>query len=428
MSIFASNSTSDFRQKMTTLARVFSRKTSAFPEQKDACTTRLRKLQFRADIGAALAEHSDMGALLQACADICLDYTGAVLVRICLLNGSEEGMRVCAPADSKGSGRSAVHGIMEAKQPYISEDPLNDPRVEDNGFISEQGIRYYAGYPMTTGSGVIGFVECFARERFSGEMLTELDAAAAHMAGVFERMRREERFGRLLEEKDVLLREIHHRVKNNMQVIASLLNLQSEAVPEKRYSEMFLEAQNRIKVMALIHEKLYRAEDRARIDFGDYVSGLANSLLSSYGVNIGSIALSIDVRDITLGVDSAIPCGLIVNELLSNALKHAFPGDRNGEVRVSMRRCAAESAERPVYELTVSDNGVGLPGTLDIRNTVSLGLRLVTSLAEHQLQGKLEKETDGGTMFRITFTERNDSRVNHAKIHEGILREAGDVR
>jgi two-component sensor histidine kinase len=201
------------------------------------------------------------------------------------------------------------------------------------------------------------------------------------------------------------------RVKNNMQVISSLLNLQSEKAGEQKYREMFNESKNRIMAMALIHEKLYRTWDLDKIDFHDYIESLANNLSVFYGLSTGRVRLSIDARGIALGIDTAIPCGLIINELLSNALKYAFPDGRQGVVRIVMKKLTPGNTGHDAYSLVVADNGAGMPESLDIRNTKSLGLHLVTSLAEHQLQCKLELDRTNGTGFRISFRESTHRRI-----------------
>jgi len=206
-----------------------------------------------------------------------------------------------------------------------------------------------------------------------------------------------------LNEKEVLLREIHHRVKNNMQIICSLLNLQSEHIDDKRFVDVLIDSQNRIRSMALVHEKLYRSEDLSEVDLSDYVRTLAQSLFASYGEFTRSIKLNIDINDVVLAVDTAIPCGLIINELLSNCLKHAFPDHKNGEINISFKSSSLDG--KTWYTMSVSDNGVGIPEGLDIRHNKSLGLQLIMTLAEHQLQGKLELQRKDGTAFTIRFKE-----------------------
>jgi PAS domain S-box-containing protein len=212
---------------------------------------------------------------------------------------------------------------------------------------------------------------------------------------ITERKRAEEQIRNSLEEKEILLKEIHHRVKNNLQVVSSLLSLQSGYPRMESVRELFLESQNRVKSMALIHEKLYQSADFSNIDFADYLESLARNLFHSYGVNPEQITLTIEV-DVELDIDHAIPCGLIINELLSNALKHAFPEERTGTVMLAFHRQDGE------FMLRFSDTGIGIPPEVDFRNTESLGLQLVTTLTS-QLSGKIEKLPWAGTAFEIRF-------------------------
>jgi len=213
---------------------------------------------------------------------------------------------------------------------------------------------------------------------------------------ITELKRAEELIKASLKEKEVLLKEIHHRVKNNMQVIISLLKLQSQNITDKQYLDMFKESQHRIKSMALVHEKLYRTKSLADIDFKGYVKSLVISLFKSYKTTPGKITLNVDVGDVSLELERAIPCGLIINELVSNSLKYAFPEERAGEIRV-----AFNSTDEDVLVLEVSDNGIGMPEKLDFRNTESLGLHLVTILSEDQLHGTIELNRTNGTDFHI---------------------------
>lgn len=203
-----------------------------------------------------------------------------------------------------------------------------------------------------------------------------------------------------LKEKEVLLKEIHHRVKNNLQVISSLLNLQSGYVKDKRALDMFRDSQNRVRSMALIHEKMYQSKDLARIDFSAYVNNLVTYLFRVFGVDSDEVSFKVSIRGIFLDIDRAIPCGLIINELVSNSLKHAFPGKASGKnIGIGLARARKKSH----YVLTVFDNGVGFPGHLDHKDTKTLGLQLVNTLSE-QLNGKLElRRKKDKTEFRVVF-------------------------
>jgi len=215
-------------------------------------------------------------------------------------------------------------------------------------------------------------------------------------AEVTERKKVEGKIKASLREKEVLLKEIHHRVKNNMQVISSILNLQSRQIKNKHALKMFEDSQNRIKSMALVHEKLYESENLARIDFAEYTRSMTNYLFSLYRIG-PAIGLNIDIKDSLLDVNTAIPCGLIINELISNSLKYAFPEGIEGEICIQLY-----SDKDGKFTLIVEDNGIGFPKDLDFRKTESLGMQLIIMLVE-QLEGTIELDKTKGTSFTITF-------------------------
>lgn len=201
-----------------------------------------------------------------------------------------------------------------------------------------------------------------------------------------------------INEKDTLLREIHHRVKNNLQIISSLLNLQSRYIEDSVSLEVFKESQNRVRSMAIVHEKLYKSDHMSKIDFGEYIEDLVSSLFYNYNINPEKIKLSTNIENIFFDVDTCIPCGLIVNELLTNSVKHAFPDDMSGEIRIDMQY------NEGIYTLYMGDDGVGFPSTIDYKNTDTLGLQLVTNLV-NQLDGSLEILNNTGTTFIIKFRD-----------------------
>lgn len=215
-----------------------------------------------------------------------------------------------------------------------------------------------------------------------------------------ERKRAEEQTKSSLKEKEILLREIHHRVKNNMQIISSLLKLQSVYSKDKKYVDIYKESQNRITAMSLIHEKLYQSRDFTKIDLKGYIKELVTGLVQSYEANPGRITLNINVEDIPLSINTAIPCGLLINELVSNSLKYAFPGGKPGEIKISLR-----SIDENKLELIVSDNGIGIPETVDFKKSESWGWRLITLLAENQLHGDINLNRNKGTEFQIIFRD-----------------------
>ncbi len=205
-----------------------------------------------------------------------------------------------------------------------------------------------------------------------------------------------------LREKEILLQDVHHRVKNNMQVISSLLKIQSGYVGDDDVREMFEECQNRILAMSLVHEKLYKSQDIASVDFREYVKTLLHDVFWSYGYGFGTgrIKLKMNIDDVSFGVSDAISCGLIINELVSNSLKHAFPEGRSGEVSVSLR-----STGKNKFELVVGDDGVGMSQYLDFRSVETLGMHLIILMAEDQLRGTIELDKTDGTKFKVMFED-----------------------
>ena len=240
---------------------------------------------------------------------------------------------------------------------------------------------------------------------------------------ITERKEADEQIKTALREKEVLLREVHHRVKNNLQVISSLLSLQADNIQDPQTHQMFNETQSRVRSMALVHEGLYQSKDLARINFAEYIQKLTASLFHAFGIN-PNVDLHIEIEDIYLGVDTAIPCGLIINELVSNALKYAFPANRQGKVwiklvadsqwqltlpaegtRVGQGQLVGGAAGSAVYILTVRDDGIGFPKGLNFDATETLGMQLVNILTK-QLNGSIKMERETGTTFTINFTER----------------------
>jgi PAS domain S-box-containing protein len=208
-----------------------------------------------------------------------------------------------------------------------------------------------------------------------------------------------------LQEKDVLLKEIHHRVKNNLQVVSSLLRLQAETIEDPHLRDAFEDSQRRVRSMALVHEQLYRSADLAHIDFGEYITGLVNYLRRSHARPLHHLHLRVAVESITLEIDRAIPLGLLVNELVTNSLKYAFPADQeDAEIWVEAARDAAGT-----LTVVVGDSGVGLPDTLDLEQTTSMGWQLVQSFVA-QLHGRYTLQRHPGAVFTLTLPERKPPR------------------
>ena len=256
-----------------------------------------------------------------------------------------------------------------------------------------------------------------ANEELRGENTRLRARFAALEAAEIERVRTEEVRRRAeeqiqvsLREKEVLLQEIHHRARNNMQIISGLLDFQAQATGDERVRNAFRESKNRIQSMARVHKQLYRSADVAQIDMEAYVKGLGADLIASYGAH--DVSLRVDAPDVAFPIDTAIPCGLLLTELISNALKHAFPDRGPGEVRVVLRAAGDR------YELTVNDNGAGLPPDWELDRAESLGLGLVQTLTR-QLKGTLEVNRTAGTAFEVTFAAPGQAKMAEAEIPGG---------
>ena len=216
----------------------------------------------------------------------------------------------------------------------------------------------------------------------------------------------EQRLKDSLKEKETLLREMHHRVKNNLQVISSLLNLQADHINDPRAYEMLRESRNRVYSISLIHEALYKSPDFEKVDFCEYIRNLTANLFSSFGSRAGKIHLNYELQEAFLKIETAIPCGLIINELVSNALKYAFDKDQEGSITVTFH------PEDDSFIIAVSDNGRGLPDSFDIQNSGSTGMELVTSLTQ-QLGGTINVDSTQGTLFtmKIPFNKKTGNKA-----------------
>jgi PAS domain S-box-containing protein len=243
--------------------------------------------------------------------------------------------------------------------------------------------------------------------QLSGLMVTTpvLDARGMSIGGIAaviditERKQMERVVLASLKEKEILLKEIHHRVKNNLQIIASLLSLQSRYITDENVLNALKESQNRVKAMALVHERLYRSENPSEVALSDYLRYLIDNLFRFYGANPQKVRMTFDAGDVKVDINKAIPIGLIINELVSNSLKHAFPEGKPGELSITV------ISDGEAIVMIVRDTGPGIPADFDWRNTKSLGLQLVISLVE-QLNGTIELERAGGTTFKIIIPKK----------------------
>jgi len=223
---------------------------------------------------------------------------------------------------------------------------------------------------------------------------------------ITDRKRSDEKIRASLKEKEVLLKEIHHRVKNNLQVISSLLNLQANQIRDKESAQVFRDSQSRVRAMSLVHERLYQSSDLARIDFAGYVQDVTRHLLRSYQSGPRGVKLKVDVDPVSFNIDTAIPCALIINELVSNSLKYAFPNGKDGEILIRLNQTDTED-----LNLCISDNGIGFPADVSWEKTDSLGLQLVRSLTD-QLNGSITCQLDRGAKFDIRFRPLVSDRQN----------------
>ncbi|MCU0541408.1 MAG: PAS domain S-box protein [Oscillatoriaceae cyanobacterium Prado104] len=279
------------------------------------------------------------------------------------------------------------------------------PPFQTNGQDSSSLLKQRIAAAMKTGSCRFDWVH---RRFDSSEFPAEVLLNAVEISGkkiiqavvrdITDRKRDEDRIKASLAEKEVLLKEIHHRVKNNLQVISSLLKLQSRYIQDNRIIEMLKESQNRVSSMALVHEQLYQSKDLSKIDLARYIQNLAHNLFQAYEIDAKGIELQTTIAPRCLNIDTAVPCGLIINELVTNSLKYAFVGQKQGTIKIDFI-----IEDERVCVLTVSDSGIGFPKDLDYRNARTLGLRLVVSLVK-QLRGQIQLLATAGTAFEIIFS------------------------
>ncbi|MDY6898538.1 MAG: histidine kinase dimerization/phosphoacceptor domain -containing protein [Cyanobacteriota bacterium] len=280
---------------------------------------------------------------------------------------------------------------------FVHSGDVGLVKAEINAYLEGLIPKYEIEHRMVHRNGeVLGFLT-------RGTVVRDEDGIPTFMAGsstdITARKQVEDKLKASLKEKEVLLKEIHHRVKNNLQIISSLLRLQSGYIKDKQALDIFKDSQNRVRAMALIHENLYQTKDLAKIEFSEYIRKLKNNLVRCY--NIENIDINTSIEKLFLKLDTAIPCGLIINELISNSMKHAFNNSEKGEIYVEFI-----TLQPGKYSLSVSDNGVGVTENIDSLKKHSLGLELVWNLVE-QLEGTIIYNSKLGTSFRITFTENN---------------------
>ena len=244
-----------------------------------------------------------------------------------------------------------------------------------------------------------------------GEVITDPNGKPLRIVGteqdITEHKIAEEKIKSSLKEKEMLLQEIHHRVKNNLQVISSLLRLQSRFIKDQNSIDIFKETQNRVRSIAILHEKLYQSDNLAKIKINEYVKILAEDLMYFYELEESNINMILDIDDVSLNIETAIPCGLLINEMVANSLKYAFPNQKNGEIKIELH-----SNNEDQFNLTVGDNGVGIPDEIDPEKAETFGMQLIKYLTK-QLKGTIELDNNNGTKYQLKFNElKYKDRVN----------------
>jgi PAS domain S-box-containing protein len=285
----------------------------------------------------------------------------------------------------------SFHQLIDAVHP-------DDRHVIFDGSSRALGGQWEGVVRLIDHAGAIGWY------RFSAFAIRDEHGEPYRVAGfavnVSERVESENRIRASLREKEVLLKEIHHRVKNNLQVVSSLLSLQAMKARDPGLSSLLSESQGRVTAMALVHEILYGSPELSRIPFTAYARALGGSVCRTYGVGPATITLVVDGGELTLDVDTAIPCGLLMNEILSNSLRHAFPSGARGTLRVELAQPSPHA-----YRLHVSDDGIGLPVDFEERQRSALGTKLIHKLVE-QLGGSLSRHSSAhGTRYDVEFSD-----------------------
>jgi two-component sensor histidine kinase len=315
--------------------------------------------------------------------------------------GETVDVRLCdAPVTAATLPESVLHYVLRTRESVILDDASAENPFSTDPYILQQHTRSALCLPLLNQATLIGVLYLennLAPHVFTPARISVLKLLASQAAISLENAS--------LEEKKVLLKEVHHRVKNNLQLISSLLNLQAARVSDPAVSALFTDSRNRVRAMALVHENLFRAGNFARIPMSSHIQNLCTHLARSYEVHGRGVRLETQIDDVHLDVNRAVSCGLIINELVSNAVKHAFPNSRQGTVTVEFKLSADKR-----YVLTVRDDGIGLPPGFDPSRCESLGLQLVQDLSQ-QLHGTITAgSARPGTTFVLVFGADDDSR------------------
>lgn len=312
-------------------------------------------------------------------------------------DGYEGELAVHLPTNSEGEYTGLLVHALKTKKSLLENSLQKNPEFAyvPNGNPELENILVV---PVVLAEELVGLIALTnSPDDFTEDDLDAIERLAVFYALAIQNKKADKEIKQSLHDKKVLLREIHHRVKNNMQIISSLLNLQLNYVKDEKAVNVLKESQGRIKSMAMVHEKLYQSPSLTKIDLKDYVESLVSNIFFTYGTSTNHIISEVDVENIEIGIDTAIPCGLIINELVTNSVKHAFP-ENNGKVKVKI------TSHHDDIQLVISDDGIGLPENLDYEKTESLGLKLVKSLVD-QIDGHMTLVTNAGTTIKINFQE-----------------------
>lgn len=367
---------------------------------------RVRTAALGDSIGKALSSIESVAMMLSRCSEILVRHLNAAFARIWTLNETDNILELRASAglythiDGAHSripvGQYKIGLIAENRRPLLSNSVIGDPRVHDQEWAIREEMVSFAGHPLIAGQRLVGVMAMFSRVPLTDATISALSSIANEIAIGIIRKETETQLAVSLNEKEVLLRELYHRTKNNMQIISSLINLQSLSIYDNNVLHIFRETQNRIRSIALVHEKLYRSHDLSNINLGDYIQDMAGSLLMSYGMS-DIVSFSMDAETVYTSIDSAIPCGLIMNEIVTNSLKYAFPDGEKGKISMSL------SLNGTTVQLKIRDNGRGFPDGFNFMKTKTLGLKLIRQLTLGQLKGEIKCKSQKGVEYILYF-------------------------
>ncbi|MCK9151606.1 histidine kinase dimerization/phosphoacceptor domain -containing protein [Methanobacterium alcaliphilum] len=281
---------------------------------------------------------------------------------------------------------------------YIITNDYDAPHILKKGFPEAHvTIRRHMNVPIFDGEKIVMLAGVGNKlKKYTEDDVNQITLLLNFLWSILKRKRSDEFLHNSLKEKEILLKEIHHRVKNNMQIVSSLLGLQEDSIASIEGKKALKETQTRVKSMAMIHEKLYESQDFSKVNVAEYIKSLTEDIMGTFRADTRNISLDLDLKEYFIKLESAIPLALIINELFTNTLKHAFSDGRDGLIRISI------GEENGKITLIISDNGVGFPKNIDLKNTDTLGLQLVNSLVR-QLEATLEFDGNYGTKFTIIF-------------------------